>query len=329
VCGVSILSCGLYVGRCVVSRQCDLVYAKLWFIFAFGAKLLFGQVGTMAKIDNVKGLIIDMDGVLWHGDKPISGLKAFFSTLRDLGLPFVLATNNASLTQRQYIDKLAKMGVTVIADEVLTSSMATAKYLVKQQPGDKKRVFVIGESGLKEPLEKQGFILTDLYEVDGNGKQRGADLVVSGLDRTLTWDKLATATLNIKKGAAFYATNADTTLPTELGDVIGNGGTIAALEAATGVKAISIGKPEPILYQQALSTLGTTQAETVAIGDRLNTDILGAVNAGIRSILVLTGISDRNELAEVDYQPTWVLDDLESITAALRESFLNDVVEKE
>ena len=282
----------------------------------------------MAQIDNVKGLIIDMDGVLWHGNIPITGLVAFFAILRKIDLPFVLATNNASLTQQQYIDKLAKMGVTVVADEVLTSSMATASYLAKQQSQDKKRVFVIGEQGLREPLESHGFTLTDLYEVDGNDDMRGADLVVSGLDRMLTWDKLATATLNIKKGAAFYATNVDTTLPTELGDVMGNGGTIAALEASTGVKAISIGKPAPILYQQALQSLGTTQAETVAIGDRLNTDILGAVNAGIRSILVLTGISGRQELSEVDYQPTWVMDDLAAITHVLRDTFLNDAVEK-
>ena len=282
----------------------------------------------MAQIDNVKGLIIDMDGVLWHGNNPITGLVAFFSILRKIDLPFVLATNNATLTQQQYIDKLAKMGVTVVAGEVLTSSMATASYLAKQQSQDKRRVFVIGEQGLREPLESHGFTLTDLYEVDGNDDMRGADLVVSGLDRMLTWDKLATATLNIKKGAAFYATNVDTTLPTELGDVMGNGGTIAALEASTGVNAISIGKPEPILYQQALQSLGTTQAETVAIGDRLNTDILGAVNAGIRSILVLTGISDRQELSQVDYQPTWVMDDLAAITDVLRDTFLNDAVEK-
>ena len=277
----------------------------------------------MTQIDNVKGLIIDMDGVLWHGNHPIDGLEAFFGVLREIGLPFVLATNNASLTQQQYIDKLAKMGVAVEANEILTSSMATASYLAKQQPADKKRVFVIGESGLREPLEDLGFILTDLYEVDGNGAMQGADLVVSGLDRKLTWDKLATATLNIRKGAAFYATNADNTLPTELGDVMGNGGVIAALEAATDVKAISIGKPEPILYQQALRTLGTTQADTIAIGDRLNTDILGAVNAGIRSVLVLSGISDRKELAEVGYKPTWVMEDIRAITAVLQSTFSN------
>ena len=143
--------------------------------------------------------------------------------------------------------------------------------------------------------------------------------MVSGLDRKLTWDKLATATLNIKAGAQFYATNADTTLPTELGEVMGNGGTIAALEAATGIKAISIGKPEPILYQQALETLATQAENTVAIGDRLNTDILGAVNAGMRSVLVLTGVSSEKDIEDVDYQPTWIMNDIRAITDELKQ----------
>lgn len=274
----------------------------------------------MNKIDNIGGLIIDMDGVLWHGNNPIDGLVDFFSTLRILAIPFVLATNNASLTQQQYVDKLAKMGVVVLPREILTSSMATASYLAQHQPANKRRVFVIGEEGLRQPLIEQGFTLTDLYQVNQPDKgitDQGADLVVSGLDRQLSWDKLATATLNIKAGAQFFATNADTTLPTELGEVMGNGGTIAALQAATGVKAISIGKPEPILYQQALTILGTQADQTIAVGDRLNTDILGAVNAGIRSILVLTGISTEQDIADVDYQPTWVMADIEEITQML------------
>jgi 4-nitrophenyl phosphatase len=261
-----------------------------------------------------------MDGVLWHGNNPIDGLVDFFSALRSLAMPFVLATNNASLTQQQYIDKLAKMGVVVTVDEILTSSMATVSYLMKHQANDKRRVFVIGEDGLRQPLIEHGFILTELYQVNQIEKgisDQGADIVVSGLDRKLTWDKLATATLNIRAGAKFYATNADTTLPTELGEVIGNGGTIAALEAATGVKAISIGKPEPILYQHALETLAIRAENTVAIGDRLNTDILGAVNAGMRSILVLTGVSSKEDIKDVDYQPTWVMDDIQAITDKL------------
>jgi len=273
-------------------------------------------------LETIDGFIIDMDGVLWHGNVAIDGLVDFFAVLRDLAIPFVLATNNASLTQQQYIDKLAKMGVAVIADEILTSSMATVSYLVKHQAKDKRRVFVIGEDGLRQPLIEQGFTLTELYQVNQTEKgitDQGADIVVSGLDRKLTWDKLATATLNIKAGAQFYATNADTTLPTELGEVMGNGGTIAALEAATGIKAISIGKPEPILYQQALETLATQAENTVAIGDRLNTDILGAVNAGMRSVLVLTGVSSEKDIEDVDYQPTWIMNDIRAITDELKQ----------
>lgn len=275
----------------------------------------------MIEIDDLAGLIIDMDGVLWHGDKPMEGLIEFFYELRESAIPFVLATNNASLTQQQYVDKLAGMGVAISHREILTSSMATASYLKQNLAKDKCRVFVIGEAGLREPLLEQGFILTDLYQVNQPDKgifDQGADLVVSGLDRKLTWDKLATATLNINAGALFFATNSDTSLPTELGEVMGNGGILAALEAVTGVKPVSIGKPEPILYQQALALLGTTSANTIAIGDRLNTDILGAVNAGLRSIMVLSGISSEQDIVALDYAPTWVMTDIQQITDTLR-----------
>jgi len=277
----------------------------------------------MKKIDDIGGLIIDMDGVLWHGNNPVAGLKEFFITLRDLSIPFILATNNASLTQQQYIAKLASMGVTVSANEILTSSMATASYLAEYLPQNQRRAFVIGEDGLRQPLIEHGFTLTDLYQVNQPDKgilDQGADIVVSGLDRQLTWDKLATATLNIKAGAQFYATNADTTLPTELGEVMGNGGTLAALEASTGVKAISIGKPQPILYQQALSLLATQQHNTIAIGDRLDTDILGAVNAGIRSIMVLTGVSSELDIASLDYQPSLIMADISEVAENLKYS---------
>lgn len=278
---------------------------------------------TPVLIDKLGGLIIDMDGVLWHGNRPMDGLQDFFALLREQGLPFVLATNNASLSQQQYVDKLAGMGVTVSAGEILTSSMATARHLRETLPAELRRVFVIGEDGLRLPLLEQGFSLTGLYEVDQPDKGivgQGAQIVVSGLDRQLSWDKLATATLNINAGALFYATNADTTLPTELGEVMGNGGVLAALEAVTGVKPVSIGKPEPILYQQALEILGTDRHHTIALGDRLNTDILGAVNAGMRSIMVLTGISTRVDIDRVEYRPTWVMDDLIAVTKALAAS---------
>jgi 4-nitrophenyl phosphatase len=275
----------------------------------------------MEPFTNIRALIIDMDGVLWHGAQPLPGLIEFFQTLREQQIQFILATNNASLTPVQYVSKLAQMGVTVAQNQILTSGIATALYLSKLVNPAETRVFVVGEDGATQPLIEHGFTLTELYEVNnsnnGTGK-KGADIVVCGKDQTLTWDKLATATLNIRAGAKFIGTNADTTLPTEYGITHGNGAILAALEVATGVTPTIIGKPEPIIYQQALALLGVEPAETVAIGDRLETDILGAVRTGIRSIMVLTGVSTEDDLKDADYQPTWVMPDIRAVTQALR-----------
>lgn len=273
----------------------------------------------MQPFTNIRALIIDMDGVLWHGVQPLPGLADLFQTLRERQIRFILATNNASLTPLQYVSKLAKMGVTVAQNEILTSGIATALYLSERVNPAETRVFVVGEDGATQPLIEHGFTLTGLYEVNnGNSGKKGADIVVCGKDETLTWDKLATATLNIRAGAQFIGTNADTTLPTERGITHGNGAILAALEVATGVTPTIIGKPEPIIYQQALTLLGVEPTETVAIGDRLETDILGAVRTGIRSIMVLTGVSTEDDLKEADYQPTWVMPDIRAVTQALR-----------
>ncbi|MEY3761165.1 MAG: hypothetical protein RIR39_2656 [Pseudomonadota bacterium] len=274
----------------------------------------------MQPFTNINALIIDMDGVLWHGTQPMPGLTDFFQTLEDLQIPFILATNNASQTPEQYVTKLAKMGVMITKKQILTSGTATALYLSKQVNPTETRVFVVGEDGATQPLIDHGFTLTGLYEVsnDSDASKKGADIVVCGKDETLTWAKLATATLNIRAGAKFIGTNADTTLPTEHGITHGNGAILAALEVATGVSPTIIGKPEPIIYQQALALLGVDPDKTVAIGDRLETDILGAVRTGIRSIMVLTGISTEDDLKESAYQPTWVMPDIRAITKALR-----------
>jgi 4-nitrophenyl phosphatase len=272
----------------------------------------------MEPFTNIRALIIDMDGVLWHGPIPIPGLTDFFQTLRERQIRFILATNNASLTPAQYIDKLAKLGVIVNLNEIMTSGIATALYLTEHTDPASTRIFVVGEDGARQPLLEKGFTLTGLYEINTPNANTGANIVVCGKDETLSWDKLATATLNIRAGAQFIGTNADTTLPTERGVIHGNGAILAALTAATGVKPTIIGKPEPIMYQQALAILGTEPEETIAIGDRLETDILGAVRTGIRSIMVLTGISSKQDLKNSTYQPTWVMQDISAITGALR-----------
>lgn len=273
----------------------------------------------MTSLRDLRAFIIDMDGVLWEGDRPMPGLAEFFQTLRDRRINFVLATNNASKTPEQYVSKLAGMGVAVTRDEILTSAQAAALYLRQsldrdiRQTANGTRVFAIGEDGVQQALAETGFTLTGLYETD-------AQFVVCGMDRGLSWDKLATATLNIRAGAGFIGTNPDATLPTERGITHGNGAILAALQTATGVAPVIMGKPEPIMYQLAMARLGSDPAETAALGDRLETDILGAVRAGIRSLLVLSGVTAREQLANSDYQPTWVMRDIAEVTRVLEVS---------
>jgi 4-nitrophenyl phosphatase len=263
----------------------------------------------MNSLHDMRGAVIDMDGVLWEGDRPLPGLVELFNALRRRQIRFVLATNNASRTPEQYVAKLARMGVTVAADEIFTSSLATAIYLRERSPSG-ARLYVVGEDGLLRALSEAGFTFCDLY-------QNGAEYVVVGMDRGLSWDKLATATINIRAGAIFIGTNPDVTLPTEHGITHGNGAILAALQTATSIAPIVIGKPEPTMYQQALRRLGTDPALTVGIGDRLETDILGAVRAGLPSVLVLSGVSTRGDLKTTGYQPTWVLDSIVDITREL------------
>lgn len=274
----------------------------------------------MQPFTNIEALIIDMDGVLWHGDRPLPGLTAFFQVLRERQIPFILATNNARLTPDQYVEKLAGMNIGVNQKEILTSGMATALFLADKHNPENTRIFVIGENGIRQPLLEYGFTLADLYHRQDSHKTAPAraDIVVSGLDTRLTWDKLASAVYNIQAGARFVATNGDTTLPTEHGFAPGNGAVLAALQAATGAVPTIIGKPEAIMYQQAISLLGSKPEHTVALGDRLDTDILGAVRAGIRSLMVLTGVSGEDDLEKVDYQPTWIMPDIQAVTEALK-----------
>lgn len=260
----------------------------------------------LKNLKDMRAIVIDMDGVLWHDATPLPGLIEFFDLLRARDIRFVLATNNASKTRKEFQSKLAGMGVKVAADDVVTSSLASALYMKQHWPQGGS-VFVIGEEGLKEPLREAGFTLTTDH----------SDFVICGMDRGLSWDKLAQATLNIRAGAVFIGTNPDTTYPTERGFVHGNGSVLALLKTASDIAPIIIGKPEPIMYQQSMLRLGIEPEFTVALGDRLDTDILGAKKANIASIMVLTGVSTRADLETSDFQPEWVFDGLPDLIAAL------------
>ena len=252
-----------------------------------------------------RNLIIDMDGVLWEGQTPLPGLLPFFAAVRSTGRAFVLATNNAGLTIDQYVARLGKLGVAVSAAEVLNSAEATADWLMERAPG--ARLYVIGGPGLLDALTRRDFQLVD----------SDVDYVVVGKDYGLTWHKLDAAVLAIGSGAQLVGTNPDVTYPIENGLGIGNGAILAALTAATGAVPIIIGKPEPIMYRQALARMQCTAASTLAVGDRLDTDILGAERAGIASVLLLSGIATAEQAAGSSVQPTVVLQGLPELTAAL------------
>ncbi len=252
---------------------------------------------TRRSLSNLTHLIIDMDGVLYRGRAAIPGAGDFIESLRARGIGFVLATNNSTRTPQQYVDKLAGMGVTVYPHEVLTSALATADYLRGVAPPG-ARVFIVGQDGLRAALQEAGFTLVE----------EGAEYVIVGMDDAVCYDRLAEATLQIRAGAQFIGTNPDKTFPSERGIVPGNGASLAFLEAATGVAPTVIGKPERAMIEQALARLGAEAATTAIIGDRLETDILAGRRNGLHTILVLSGITDREMLAESDVQPDWVFE---------------------
>jgi len=251
------------------------------------------------KLRSIKSFIIDMDGVLYRGQEALPGAQEFLTHLQEQSVPFILATNNSTRTPGQYVAKLRSMGIEVNEDHILTSAQATALYLSQVAPST-ARVYVIGEDGLMSAVKEQGFIMTD----------KEVDFVVVGLDFQLTYDKLKIATLAIRAGASFIGTNPDTTLPTEGGLIPGSGAILAVLEAAAGVSPLIIGKPQPFLLRLAMEKLGVAPDCTAIIGDRLETDILGGREVGLITVLVLTGISDREELETSPFQPDLVFEDV-------------------
>lgn len=245
----------------------------------------------------IKSLILDMDGVLWRGDAPIGDLPCLFERLRLRGLKVAFATNNGTRTPEQYVERLAGFGVQAEAWQVVTSALAAAEMVSRALPAsagnDKSRraVFAIGEAGVMEALRAAGL---EPLSVEEAGQARA---VVAGIDRQINFAKMAEATLLVRRGLPFFATNPDKTFPTPRGEIPGAGAWISVLVTATGVEPLYAGKPAPAILELARRRLGTEKGETLVVGDRLETDILGGQNAGMPVALVLSGVSTR-EAAE-------------------------------
>ncbi len=260
----------------------------------------------MRSLAQIRSLIIDMDGVLYHGDTAIKGVPQFFDFIHERGIEYVLATNNATYTAARYREKLRGMGVTVEAWRILSSAQATAQY-IRKLASEGTRVFVVGGMGLRSDVESAGLTVAN------DDWEKGAEFVACGLDFDVTFDKLAAATLLIRRGARFIGTNPDSTLPTERGLIPGNGALLALLETATGEKPFIIGKPETPLYEMALQRIDAQSETTACVGDRLSTDILGGKRVGMTTILVLSGVTSRQDLEESEIKPDFVFDSVDEL----------------
>lgn len=264
----------------------------------------------------IRGFILDMDGVIYAGNELLPGAREFVSYLQVTGTPFLFLTNNSSRTPGQYAEKLTSLGIDVHEERVFTSALATAAWLKGTAPAG-ARVLVIGERGIREALAQQGFRLVDDHQQ--------AQYVVVGFDSTFTYAKAREAALAIRKGALLIATNTDASLPTEQGEIPGAGSIVAMLETATGVRARVIGKPEPGIFEQALARLGTRAEETAVVGDRYETDIVGGHRAGLRTIGVLCGVTDARRFAAADPRPDWVFAHLGELLTAWREAHASQI----
>lgn len=260
--------------------------------------------GHRSSTVNKRGFLIDMDGVIYRGNEMIPGAIEFVAALRAKRIPFLFLTNNSQRTRRDMAAKLNRMGFAVEDEHIFTCAMATARYLATQKPGG--TAFVIGEGGLLNALHSNGYAI-----VDSN-----PDYVVVGEGRTLNYEIVEQAVNMIAKGAKLIATNLDPSCPTPQGIRPGCGAITAMLEAATGVKAFSVGKPSPIMMRDARKDIGLTAAETTMIGDTMETDILGGVQMGYHTVLVLSGGTRKEDLRHYAYQPDIVVNSIADLINA-------------
>ncbi len=258
----------------------------------------------------VRGLVLDMDGVLWKDTAPVGDLALIFRRISSAGLKVMLATNNGTLTVDQYLEKLASFGVQLDPWQIVTSANGVAATLVKAYP-QKGPVYVVGETGVVAAVRDAGFApITDPYD------DTPAIAVVAGLDRSLTYDKVRRAMFNIGHGARFYGTNPDPTFPMPEGPVPGAGSVLAAIQAASGTEPIVIGKPSPLLFAICAERLQLDKSQLLVVGDRLQTDIAGGQAFGARVALVLSGISTREQADHWNPKPDIIARDLAELVGA-------------
>jgi HAD superfamily hydrolase (TIGR01457 family) len=268
---------------------------------------------VIMKIKEYRALLLDGDGVLWKADHPLPGIQELFGFLTERKIPWALLTNNNGHSVDRFIDRFAQFGIQAGRKAIFTSSTVTAAYL-REKYGQGASLYVIGMEGLIEALEQEGFIIA----LGADTPQQPTVAVVAGMDLDLNYQKIITAMRLILAGSDFVATNTDRNYPRPDGIYPATGVVTGAIQGATGVEPYVVGKPHPLIFQAALRTLGAAPEETLMVGDQLDTDILGANQAGIDSALVLTGITTQEMVEESPIKPTFIFDNLPALLEMLK-----------
>ncbi len=264
----------------------------------------------MTFFRQIQAVISDMDGVIYRGKQPLPGMQDFFAFLREQGIPYTFATNNSSRHPEEFVERLAGMGLPHVEEwQIVSSATATADSLKLRYPQG-TRLHVVGADGLRRTLREAGFVLAD----------ERVEAVVAGIDFDFTYEKARVAVKLIREeGATYFGTNPDVTFPAPEGLRPGAGSVIAMIATAAEVDPIIIGKPEAGMFRAALLRMESDAAHTLMIGDRLNTDIEGAQRAGLKTALVMTGVTDAATLEASTVQPDAVYDDLVALHTAWQE----------
>jgi NagD protein len=253
----------------------------------------------------IRSWLMDMDGVLVSEDQAIPGADRFIARLRERGTPFLVLTNNSIYTRRDLAARLAASGLEVPEEAIWTSALATARFLEDQRP--EGSAFVIGEAGLTTALHGAGYTLTD----------RSPEYVVLGETRTYSFERITQAIRLIANGARFLATNPDATGPTPDGPLPATGSVAALISRATGVDPYFIGKPNPLMMRSALNAIDAHSETAAMVGDRMDTDVVSGLEAGMETILVLTGVTTREEAERYPYRASRIVDSVADLLPAL------------
>jgi NagD protein len=253
----------------------------------------------------IRSWLMDMDGVLVHEEHAIPGADEFIARLRSLGMPFMVLTNNSIYTRRDLAARLRTSGIEVPEEAIWTSALATARFLEDQRPGGS--AFVIGEAGLTTALHSGGYTLTE----------RSPDYVVLGETRTYSFERITQSIRLIEGGARFIATNPDATGPTVHGPLPATGSVAALISHATGVEPYFIGKPNPLMMRSALNAIDAHSETAAMIGDRMDTDVVSGLEAGMETILVLSGLTTRDEAERHPYRASRIVESIADLLGEL------------